>query len=140
MLLAENDMPDEPVCDPAELGYRAYCNKVFTKAVGADKLASITNDVYDPYDEVDSLEFHHLPYEEGDNFAMGYCFESKDLAASALGDALDEAELIGKRSNCYVTIYDSYGPKLKPASGRSASGIYGQHGRGHDIFEHYPLG
>jgi hypothetical protein len=88
------------------------CPYVGTKATGAKKLASITEEIAHSYSrgtDVLSVRF----YEEGDDpwstNATSYCFEDKDAAVSALRGALDEAELLGKTYNCYVSIYEGYG-------------------------------
>jgi hypothetical protein len=99
------------------------CPYVDTKATGAKKLASITEEIAGTYTGTDvvSVQFYDLIIDDRtgarirSNAHTGYCFYDKDVAVSALRSALDQAELLGKTYDCYVAIYEGYdAPDLNP--------------------------
>ena len=86
------------------------------------RLASITENLYESQDYALMVEFYSRFADSSSSpssshFATSYCFERKNVAASALSSALANAELVGKTINCYLAIYDGYGPELKPLGG-----------------------
>jgi hypothetical protein len=100
---------------------RVYsCLYVHTKATDAKKLASLGMEIAGcGTDHVNSVLFYHGFYNDRNGLrtikvnATSYQFYEKDVAISALRGALDEAELIGKYYDCYLTIYKGDGPDLK---------------------------
>jgi hypothetical protein len=88
------------------------CPYIGTEATSAKKLASITKEISHSYIRTDviSVRFYDEDDDPWSTKVTSYCFEDKDAAVSALRGALDEAELLGKTGNCYVGIYEGYGP------------------------------
>jgi hypothetical protein len=99
-------------CEPEDVGYDDFsCSAVFTKATDEVKLASITEDL--SVGAVHQVEFYP-PNELSSLSAMSYCFESKDVAVSALHGSFYYADLLGKTNYCYVAVYKYFGPELNP--------------------------
>ena len=74
-------------------------------------MASITEDMIDnPSDNGIVLKISFIEQREWElggarDIATLYCFKRKRVAISALGDALNDAELLGKTDNCYLALY-----------------------------------
>ena len=99
-------------CEPEVEGYdHSFCWMVATEATGARQLASITDDmITNPSDYGIVLKISFIDQREyvlggARDFATLYCFKRKNVAISALGDALNDAELLGKTDNCYLALY-----------------------------------
>ena len=99
-------------CEPEVEGYdTSFCWMIATEATGARQLASITEDMIDnPSDTGSVLKISFIKqreYELGGtrDIATLYCFKRKSVAISALGDALNDAELLGKTDSCYLALY-----------------------------------
>ena len=99
-------------CEPEVEGYdQSECWMVATEATGARQLASITEDmITNPSDNGIVLKISFIDQREWElggarDIATLYCFKRKSVTISALGDALNEAELLGKTDNCYLALY-----------------------------------
>jgi hypothetical protein len=80
-------------------------------STSARELASITEEVVYPPKGMSSDDVQNVDF---DDTAASYCFQSKDVAVSALGSALKHAVLLGKTDKCYLAVYRGSGPALRP--------------------------
>src|SRR5215211_683924 len=116
------------------------CPAVVTKVADPVKLASITQQIQGGplprqpntvrtsgagglHDVAVKVEFNRRTqdwYRSGPPQATSYCFEGKDLAVYALHGHLHEAEFLGKTDDCFVIVYEGYGPGLRCADRTTA--------------------